>query len=232
MGFAIASLAEPAPDLTHVDTWLFDLDHTLYPPDAGLVPLVEARMNQFIMRKLGLTEDEAQALRDRYFFELGATLDGLRKHHSIDGHEYLEDVHDIPLDALVAEPALRSAVQRLPGRRLVFTNAGGGYAERVLKKLNLIDLFDDVFHLALTDFVPKPQAGAFEALLAVHDVDPVTSCFFEDAERNLAPAAALGMTTVLVGAHALESAAGFVHHRTATLADFLIAARVKETISK
>jgi putative hydrolase of the HAD superfamily len=193
------------------------------------VPLVEARMNQFIMRKLGMTEPEAQALRDRYFYELGATLDGLRRDHSIDGHEYLDDVHDIPLDSLVVEPALRAAVQRLPGRRLVFTNAGGGYAERVLKRLNLIDLFDDVFHLALTDFIPKPQRGAFEALLAVHDIDPATTCFFEDAERNLAPAADLGMTTVLVGAHALESSAGFVHHRTATLTDFLVTARVKET---
>ena len=218
-----------SPDLTHVDTWLFDLDHTLYPPDAGLLPLVEARMNQFIMRKLGMTEPEAQSLRDRYFYELGATLDGLRRDHSIDGHEYLDDVHDIPLDALVAEPGLRAAVERLPGRRLVFTNAGGGYAERVLKRLNLLDLFDDVFHLALTDFVPKPQAGAFEALLRAHDVKPASTCFFEDAERNLAPAAALGMTTVLVGAHALESAAGFVHHRTATLADFLNAAKVMET---
>lgn len=217
-----------SPDLTHVDTWLFDLDHTLYPEDAGLVPLVEARMNAFIMRKLGLGEAEAQALRDRYFEELGATLAGLLKHDQIDGHEYLEDVHEVPLDALVAEPALRAALQRLPGRRLVFTNAGGSYAHRVLRKLGIDDLFDDVFHLGLSDFVPKPHLKSFEALLALHAVAPATTCFFEDMERNLKPAAELGMTTVLVGANALESTAGFVHHRTATLTPFLEGVRVKE----
>lgn len=216
------------PDLSHIDTWLFDLDHTLYPADAGLVPLVEARMNAFIMRKLGLDEAQAQKLRDHYFEELGATLDGLRRDHGIDGHEYLEDVHEIPLDALVPEPALRSGLERLPGRRLVFTNAGGSYAHRVLGRLGIDDLFDDVFHLGLTDFIPKPQLASFEALLAAHAVVPERTCFFEDMARNLAPAAVLGMTTVLVGPRALESDAAFVHHRTATLADFLAQVRIQE----
>ena len=187
-------------------------------------------MNAFIMRKLGLAEADAQALRDRYFEELGATLAGLMAEHDVDGHEYLEDVHEIPLDALVPEPALRAGIERLPGRRLVFTNAGGSYAARVLDKLGVADLFDDVFHLGLSDFVPKPQQACFDALVAHHAVTPATTCFFEDAERNLAPAAELGMTTVLVGPQALESAAGFVHHRTATLAPFLRAVRVRESL--
>jgi putative hydrolase of the HAD superfamily len=217
-------------DLSHIDTWLFDLDHTLYPPDAGLVPLVEARMNAFIMRKLGLSEPEAQALRDRYFEELGATLAGLIHHHEVDAHEYLEDVHEVPLDALVPEPALRAGLERLPGRLLVFTNAGGSYAHRVLGKLGIDDLFDDVFHLGLADYIPKPQRRSFEALLARHDVIPETTCFFEDMARNLEPAADLGMTTVLVGPNALESTAGFVHHRTATLSGFLAEVRVRESL--
>jgi len=215
-------------DLTHIDTWLFDLDHTLYPSDAGLVPLVEARMNAFIMRKLGLDEAAAQKLRDLYFEELGATLDGLRRDHDVDGHEYLEDVHEVPLDALVPEPALREGLQRLPGRLLVFTNAGGSYAHRVLGKLGIDDLFADVFHLGLADYIPKPQRASFEALLARHDVAPERTCFFEDMARNLEPAADLGMTTVLVGPNALESTASFVHHRTATLAEFLAQVRVQE----
>jgi putative hydrolase of the HAD superfamily len=215
-------------DLTHIDTWLFDLDHTLYPADAGLAPLVEARMNAFIMRKLGLSEVEAKALRDRYFLEHGATLGGLVRHHGVDGHEYLEDVHEVPLDALVPEPALRKALQRLPGRRLVFTNAGGSYAQRVLSRLGIEDLFEDVFHLGLGEYVPKPHRRSFEALLARHPLIPQTTCFFEDMERNLQPAADLGMTTVLVGPRALASEAAFVHHRTATLASFLAQAQVRE----
>jgi putative hydrolase of the HAD superfamily len=210
-------------DLAHIDTWLFDLDHTLYPPEAGLVALVEARMNAFIQRELGLSEPEAQALRDRYFNELGATLTGLVDHHGVDGHHYLEDVHAVPLDALSADTALREGLERLPGRLLVFTNAGGSYAHRVLERLGVDDLFDDVFHLGLAQYIPKPNRRSFEALMAAHDVAPERTCFFEDAERNLEPAAALGMTTVLVGLNALESQAPFVHHRTLTLPPFLAA---------
>ena len=216
------------PDLTHVDTWLFDLDHTLYPAEAGLVALVEARMNAYIMRQLGLTEPEAQALRDGYFYEHGATLAGLMHHHDIDPGPYVDEVHEVAMDCLTPDPALRVALQRLPGRRLVFTNAGGDYALRALEKLEIADLFDDVFHLALADFIPKPQLASFEKMLAHHGVDPASACFFEDSERNLAPAADLGMTTVLVGANALESQAAFVHHRTPTLPPFLASMRVKE----
>ena len=217
-----------APDLSHVDVWLFDLDHTLYPPECGLVALVEARMNAYIQRELGLSEAEALALRDRYFHEHGATLAGLVHHHDIDPGPYVDEVHEVAMDCLTPDPELRAALQRLPGRRLVFTNAGGAYALRALEKLEIADLFDDVFHLALADFIPKPQRASFEKMLAHHGVDPAIACFFEDSERNLAPAADLGMTTVLVGANALESRAAFVHHRTQTLPPFLAGVRVKE----
>jgi putative hydrolase of the HAD superfamily len=215
-------------DLSHIDTWLFDLDHTLYPPETGLVALVEARMNAFIQRELGLSEAEALQLRDRYFDELGATLTGLVAHHGVDGDRYLEDVHAVSLDALEPDEALREGLLRLPGRRLVFTNAGGTYAMRVLQKMGVADLFDDVFHLGLSKYIPKPNRKSFEALLAAHAVAPERTCFFEDAERNLEPAAELGMTTVLVGPNALESRAGFVHHRTLSLPPFLAQIQVAE----
>jgi len=127
---------------------------------------------------------------------------------------------------LEPDPALREALARLPGRRLVFTNGSAWHAERVLKHLNLADLFEDVFHAEAADFVAKPHPDAFARLIARHAVDPTETCFVEDRVGNLAPAAELGMTTVLVGADAPNCDAAFVDHRATDLTAFLDGARL------
>ena len=132
------------------------------------------------------------------------------------------------LEALTHDAPLLAALERLPGRRLIFTNADEVHAERVLAHLGLAHLFDDVFHIGSAGYEPKPSPEAFTRIGAAHGIDPTVTAFFEDAERNLAPAAHLGMTTVLVGAHAAASTATFVHHRTETLAPFLARAQLKE----
>jgi putative hydrolase of the HAD superfamily len=135
----------------------------------------------------------------------------------------------VPLDCLVPDPALAAALRRLPGRRLIFTNSDDVHTERVLEALGLAGLFEDIFHIGSAAFAPKPSPAAFESIVRAHDIAPATTAFFEDSERNLEPAAALGMTTVLVGAHAQASTAPFVHYRAPTLAPFLAAARLMET---
>lgn len=214
------------PDLSHVDTWIFDLDNTLYPAGTEFVGLIDERMTAFVMRETGLPYVEARALQKRYLAEHGTTLAGMMAFHGVDPHAFLDEVHDVSMDSLSPDPVLKAALRRLPGRRLVFTNGHSGHAERVLRHLELADAFDEVFHLEAADLIPKPRQEAFDALVRLHGVRPSTSAFFEDSERNLAPAAAMGMTTVLVGPHALTSTAAFVHHRTPTLAAFLNAARV------
>ena len=149
-------------------------------------------------------------------------------HHGVRPEDYLDDVHDVPLDSLTPDPDLAAAIHRLPGRRLVFTNGDARHATRVLDRLGLAGAFEDLFHIASADYVPKPNPGTFARMVKAHDIDPGKTCFFEDSERNLAPAAGLGMTTVLVGAHAVRSSAAFVHYRTEKLAPFLQDARVKE----
>ena len=220
----------PIPDLTHVTTWIFDLDNTLYPTGSEFMALMEDRMTVFVMRETGLPRDEARALQKRYLHEHGATLAGLMAHHGVDPEPFLTEVHDVALDSLEPDPAVRAGVARLPGRRLVFTNGDERHAERVLRHLGLADLFEDVFHIAAADYIPKPRAETFERMIARHEVHPRRAAFFEDSERNLAPAARIGMTTVLVGPHAEASQARFVHHRTRELAPFLAAARVRERV--
>jgi len=215
-------------DLRHVSTWLFDLDNTLYPLESGLGVEISDRITTYVERLTGLPRDEARALQKRYLAEHGLTLKGLMAHHGVDPDDFHAQFQDLSLAALAANEALTAAIARLPGRRLIFTNADAGHAERVLARLELSQLFDDVFHIAAADFIPKPSPEAFERLIAAHAVVPSATCFFEDIARNLEPAAALGMTTVLVGEAALAPAAPFVGHRAPDLAAFLAAAQLKE----
>ena len=213
-------------DLRHVDTWLFDLDNTLYPAEDGFMRAIDARITAFAMRATGLPHDEARALQKRYWRDHGTTLAGLMAHHAVDPHAYLAEVHDVPLDALRPDPALRLALARLPGRRIVFTNGPQRHAERVLARLELGDVFADVFHLEAMALSPKPSAIAFQRLAERHAIAPAATAFFEDTASNLAPAAALGMTTVLVGAPAAGETPTFVDHLAPELVPFLERARL------
>jgi len=215
-------------DLTHVDTWLFDLDNTLYPTTSGFMGEIERRMTSYVERLTGLPRDEAYRLQKKYLAEYGLTLSGLIEHHGVDPAEYHALFDDLPLESLAQSPELIAAIERLPGRRLIFTNANDVHAERVLGRLGLAHLFDDVFHIALSAYVPKPSRVAFERIDAAHGIDPAATAFFEDSERNLEPAAELGMTTVLVGPHAPASTAPFVRYKTDNLASFLNGALIRE----
>jgi putative hydrolase of the HAD superfamily len=215
-------------DLRHVDTWLFDLDGTLYPAECGFLDTVVDRMTDFVETVTGLPRDEALKVQKAYLAEHGLTLKGLMLHHGVDPNEFHAIFHDLSLECLAHDPVLLAALERLPGRRLIFTNADERHAERVLERLGLGHLFDDVFHIAAAGYEPKPNAAAFEAIGRAHAIDPHATAFFEDSERNLAPAAQIGMTTVLVGPHAPASTADFVHHRTHKLAPFLGAAQLRE----
>ena len=216
-------------DLRHVDSWIFDLDDTLYPRESEVMALVSDRMTEFMVQFTGLPRDEAWTLQKKYFHEHGTTLAGLMAHHGLPPEEFLTFVHDISLDGLSADAELRQGLERLPGRRLVFTNGSGDHAERVLAKLGVADLFEDIFHIASADYLPKPAVSTFDKMAKAFGLDPKRAIFFEDSERNLEPAAAMGMTTVMVGHHALDSTADFVHHRTSRLPPFLIGARLQES---
>lgn len=215
-------------DLSHIDVWIFDLDNTLYPPGSEFIALMEDRMTEFVARATGLPRAEARALQMRYLNEHGTTLAGLMANYGVPPEPFLTEVHDVALDSLAPDADLREAIARLPGRRLVFTNGDARHAERVLAHLGLLELFEDVFHIAAADYIPKPRPEAFARMIARHHVDPRRAAFFEDSARNLLPAAELGMTTILVGGQD-HPPAGFVDHRTSDLAAFLKAARVKES---
>jgi putative hydrolase of the HAD superfamily len=213
-------------DLRHVDTWLFDLDNTLYPAESGFMAEITGRMTDFVEKVTGLPREAAFKLQKAYLAEHGLTLKGLMLHHHINPADFHAIFHDMSLEALAHDPVLLEALERLPGRRLIFTNADDIHAQRVLEHLGLGHLFDDVFHIGSAGYEPKPSLAAFARMNEAHAINPATTCFFEDSERNLAPAHDLGMTTVLVGSWAAQSTAPFVHHRTEKLAPFLLDAQL------
>lgn len=141
---------------SHVTTWVFDLDNTLYPPEMGLFPQIEVKMTAWVMRNLGLGQEAADALRRDYWHRFGTTLNGLMHEHGIDPLDYLADVHDVDFGVLRPEPALAAALAALPGRRVVYTNADGPYARKVLAARGISHLFDAVY--AIEDAGYHPQA--------------------------------------------------------------------------
>ncbi len=182
----------------HVDTWVFDLDNTLYPASCDLFAQVDQRMSAYIAKTLGVPREHARHLQKAYYRQFGTTLAGLMKVHKLPPGPFLEYVHDIDLSVVPELPELAAAIEALPGRRLIFTNGSRRHAENVARKLGVLHLFEDICDIAALDYVPKPERDAFDRLLKLHAVPATQAAMFEDMPHNLEPASAIGMTTVLV----------------------------------
>jgi putative hydrolase of the HAD superfamily len=213
------------PALTHIDAWIFDLDNTLYPAATNLFALIDARMTDYIATLKGCGPEEAHGHQKAYFREYGTTLAGLIADHDTDPHEFLHFVHDIELDRVDSDARLVANIARLPGRKLVFTNGDAPYAQRVLDRLGLGTSFEAIHDIHAMDYIPKPAPASYAAMCDRWGIDPASALFVEDMARNLAPAKALGMTTVWInngseqaGGHACPS---YVDYEISDLSDWL-----------
>jgi putative hydrolase of the HAD superfamily len=213
------------PALRHVDCWIFDLDNSLYPASANLFALIDEKMGAFIQRLLGCDPVEARRVQKGWFHEHGTTLAGLMRTHGTDPREFLDFVHDIDLARISADPRVVAALDRLPGRKFVFTNGDEAYARRVLEKLGLANAFDGLHDIHAMDYVPKPDPRSYAAMCARYDIAPERALFVEDMARNLEPAKALGMTTVWVDNGSEQAGRdadpAFIDHRTTDIALWL-----------
>jgi putative hydrolase of the HAD superfamily len=184
------------PDFRHVRTWVFDLDHTLYALDPAQHRAMEERICVFVQRHFGLSRDPAWEIQKRYLRDYGSTIAGLVRHDGVDPDVYHDAVNDLAALSLTPNVPLRSALARLPGARLVFTNNCGRYAANVLKALGIDDLFETIVDVKALGFVPKPQESAYDALVKLGGFETTKAALFDDSVRNLVPARARGMTTV------------------------------------
>jgi putative hydrolase of the HAD superfamily len=187
-----------AETLSHADTWVFDLDNTLYPPSCDLWPKIDQRITLYLAYLFGLDGMSSRALQKYYYERYGTTLRGLMEEHGIGPNDFLDFTHDIDRSSLLPDLALASAITALSGRKLILTNGSREHALRTAGALGLEAMFEDIFDIADADFVPKPAAATYERFFERHGVDPARAVMFEDLAINLVIPHEKGMRTVLV----------------------------------
>jgi putative hydrolase of the HAD superfamily len=212
-------------ELKKIKYWLFDLDNTLYSGDTKVFDQVDRKMSKFISEKLKVSEEEAKKIQKNYFHEYNTTLNGMIKNHNIDANEFLEFVHDVNLDFLKKDKFLEDQINKLNGKKIIFTNGSKAHAANVTKRIGIDKLFDGVFDIIDSDFYPKPSIEPYKKIIENYNIEPEYCIFFEDIARNLKPAHELGMKTVWIKNKepwaAEYSDAEFINYKIDNLANFL-----------
>ncbi len=214
----------------HIDTWVFDLDNTLYPASCRLFDQINLKMGAYMMRRFGVDHAEARRIQKDLFYKYGTTLRGLMVEHGEAPGQFLDEVHALDYSPVKADPLLAEGLAKLSGRRLVFTAGTVQHAANVLQRLGIVDAFEGVFDIVAAGYIPKPQRDPYDTFVAQYSVDARRAAMFEDIARNLEVPHEIGMTTVLVTDHENHDAKHLntdadgphVHHRTSHLAGFLM----------
>jgi putative hydrolase of the HAD superfamily len=214
---------------TSVDTWVFDLDNTLYPASCRLFDQMDVKMGEFVSNLLNMPYADAKTLQKQLYFKHGTTLRGLMQEYGLKPEGFLDYVHNIDYSPVKANPALANSIAQLPGRKLVFTAGTVAHATRTMDQLGVTHLFEDIFDIVSADYVPKPQRAPYESFITQYKINPRHAAMFEDIARNLEVPHDLGMTTVLIthadnddASHLNEGAdSAYVHYKTNDLHTFL-----------
>jgi len=180
--------------------WIFDLDNTLHDARARIFPAMHDQINAYLRRHFNVDEAGANAMRERFWRTYGTTLDGLMRHHGVHPRHFLAETHVFPelADLVVHENALKHALERLGGTRIIFSNAPRHYVSQVLKAIGLERYFDAVYAIEDARYRGKPALHGFHFLLRKHNLDPHRCAFVDDMLENLRTAHRLGMSTVWV----------------------------------
>lgn len=215
-----------------INSWIFDLDNTLYPAECNLFAQIDDRMGRFISNLLDVDRVEARRVQKDYYFRYGTTLNGLMQEHGLDPYDYLDFVHDIDHSTLPQLPELKTALDQLEGKKFIFTNGSKRHGERVAEELGILNAFDGIFDIAAAAFTPKPNKEAYDLFLKRHNVLPERAVMFEDLHPNLQAPHALGMATVLVNSSyddhpsqkerkGWDKLPDYIHHETDDITGFL-----------
>jgi putative hydrolase of the HAD superfamily len=222
------------PALDHIDTWIFDLDLTLYAPEHDIMEQVRNRIAKYVETYFKISAEEAHQIRHDYWRKYGTTLGGLMAEHAVEPAAYLDFVHDVDLGLLQPCARLREGIAALPGRKLIFTNADAPYAARILAARGLTGVFEGMFDIHQMQHRPKPARESYDALCSTFAINPARALFVEDSAHNLEPAKAMGMTTVWINhagdAEAARAKPDYVDHEITDVADWLHELREMERV--
>jgi putative hydrolase of the HAD superfamily len=212
-------------ELKKIKYWLFDLDNTLYSGDTKVFDQIDKKMSFFISKKLKVSMKEAKKIQKNYFHEYNTTLNGMIKNHKIDAKEFLDFVHDVDLNFLKKDQHLYNELVNLIGKKYIFTNGSRAHASNVTKRIGVENLFDGVFDIVDSDFIPKPSIEPYKKIIQKYGLDPEYCIFIEDIARNLKPAYELGMKTVWIKNDepwaAEFSDESFINYKIDNLSNFL-----------
>jgi putative hydrolase of the HAD superfamily len=184
----------------NVDTWIFDLDNTLYSADSGIFQQVSQLMGKFVSKYLNIDIKEAKKIQRKYYKKHGTTLRGLMDNHGVDPETFLNEVHQ--LDYSIVEPnhELNEELIKLNGKKIIYTNANQQHVNEVLARLELTNMFDDIFDIKMADYIPKPELDPYKQIIDKFNINPSCAAMFDDIAKNLVPAKNLGFTSVWINA--------------------------------
>ena len=183
---------------SRINTWIFDLDNTLYSADSGIFQQVHDLMGKYVSSYLNISIDEAKKIQREYYKEHGTTLKGMMDNHGVDPDHFLNEVHKLDYSIVGPDKDLNQQLEKLEGRKIIYTNANRQHVDDVLKRLDLTHMFKEIFDIKNANYIPKPEISPYQQIIKNFDIDTSSAIMFDDIAKNLVPAKNVGLTSVWV----------------------------------
>ena len=210
-----------------INTWIFDLDNTLYSADSGIFQQVHKLMGEFISKNLKMDMVEAKKLQSKYYKQHGTTLRGLMDNHGVEPDYFLDEVHKLDYSIVGPNEILNKELEKIQGRKIIYTNANKKHVVDVLERINLANFFDEIFDIKMANYIPKPEIRPYEQIIDIFNIKPSSSAMFDDIAKNLVPAKKVGFTPVWVDAgyenfsDDIQASKDYLDYSTRNLSSFL-----------
>ena len=183
-----------------INTWIFDLDNTLYSADSGIFQQVHDLMGKFVSSYLDIDIEEAKIIQKNYYKQHGTTLRGMMDNHGVDPDHFLAEVHKLDYSIVGPNHKLNEELKKIQGRKIIYTNANMQHALDVLERIELSNFFDEIYDIKMANYIPKPELAPYEKMVAQFDIETKSSAMFDDIAKNLVPAKNVGFTSVWIDA--------------------------------
>ena len=214
-------------DLLNIKYWIFDLDNTLYSAESGIFQQVHVLMGEYVSKKLKLDINKAKEIQKKYFIKHGTTLRGLMDNHNVDPDDFLKEVHKLDYSIVGPNIKLNEELIKLNGKKIIYTNANLEHANNVLSRLNLENMFDEIFDIKLANYIPKPEIQPYKEVIEKYNLKPNQTAMFDDIAKNLVPAKKCGFTSIWIDigeenvSDNIESSKNYLDFKTNDLTLFL-----------
>ncbi len=210
-----------------INTWIFDLDNTLYSADSGIFQQVHDLMGKFVSSHLDIGIEEAKIIQKNYYKQHGTTLRGMMDNHGVDPDHFLAEVHKLDYSIVGPNHKLNEELKKLQGRKIIYTNANMQHALEVLERIELSNFFDEIYDIKMANYIPKPELAPYKQMIAQFDIETKSSAMFDDIAKNLVPAKNVGFTSVWIDAgyenfsDDIKSSKQYLDYETTNITEFL-----------